>query len=357
MTSDSAQQYSIENLDAMDDSALCQLDWKNLTCLNGRLLELHAEGRLGNDMLAKLPRRPILCIDHIDRIDDDVIEASFTFPSSTSEWAFAQSESLEMLFQDQLDQLVGFWGCRKADGIGRALSSGACKLQQTLDFEAGKKLFYRLEKRKWMENKVSGSGGTAVFNGRILDEHGEVVLDTKNVIVGILNPADIKALREQHGGKLGVQPPATNGYVAGELSIPVYDMATLKVTRADEGLASVSATQQINPDLWPLKYHFKGDPVVPGNFGTHGIIALLKEVASSHFGLEGAVFTSLQTKKFSGMIFEDPKQIRFELLDVNRKEDNSVVAGDANLYLEDSNGKLMIEEPIYTFKKIVVSTA
>ncbi len=355
MTSDSAPQFSVENLDAMDDSALCQLDWKHLVCLNGRLLELHAEGQLGNDRLAKLPRRPILCIDQIDRIDDDVIEASFTFPSSASEWAFAESESLEMLFQDQLDQLVGFWGCRKADGIGRALSSGACKLQQTLDFEAGRKLFYRLEKRKWMENKVSGSGGTAVFNGRILDEQDNVVLDTKNVIVGILNPADIAALREQHGGKQGVQSPTSGESFSRELLIPIYDQPSLTIAESEEGLASVNATQQINPELWPLKYHFKGDPVVPGNFGTHGIIALLKEVAASHFGLMDAKFTSLQNKKFSGMIFEDPKQIRFELLNVHAKDDSAVVAGEANVYLEDSSGQLMIDEPIYTFKNILVS--
>ncbi len=357
MTSDSAPQYSVEHLNSMDDSALCQLDWKSLTCLNGRLLELHAEGQLGNDKLAKLPRRPILCIDHIDRIDEEVIEASFTFPDNPSDWSFSQTESLEMLFQDQLDQLVGFWGCRKADGIGRALSSGSCKLLQSINFVAGKKLFYRLEKRKWMENKVSGSGGTAVFNGRILNNQDEVVLDTKNVIVGILSPADINALREQHGGMKGVASPETKDGkpVVSDLTIPVYDLATLSIVEGDDELTSVTATQQINPELWPLKFHFKGDPVVPGNFGTHGIIALLKEVAATQLGVRGANFISLQTKKFSGMIFEDPKQIRFELLNVKRTDDDTVVAGEANLYLESSAGNRMIEEPIYTFKKVTVT--
>jgi 3-hydroxymyristoyl/3-hydroxydecanoyl-(acyl carrier protein) dehydratase len=354
MTTNSAPQYSVEQLDSMDDGALCQLEWKSLTCLKGRLLELHAEGRLGNDKLAKLPRRPILCIDQIERIDDEVIEASFTFPESAADWAFQETESLEMLFQDQL---VGFWGCRKADGIGRALSSGSCKLQQSIDFVAGKQVFYRLEKRKWMENKVSGSGGTAVFNGRILDQQGEVILDTKNVIVGILNPAEIMALREQHGGMNGVASPEIRDgkAVVSYLEIPLYDPATIIVKKGSDDLESVTATQQINPELWPLKFHFKGDPVVPGNFGTHGLIALLKEVAGSHLDVAGAKFVSLQTKKFSGMIFEDPKQIRFELLNVSRA-DGSAVAAEANLYLEDASGNKMIEDPIYTFKKVTVST-
>jgi len=78
MTSDVATQTRIAELDAMDDSALCQLDWKTMTCLNGRLLELHAEGQLGNETLAKLPRRPILCIDQIDRIDEEAIEATLS---------------------------------------------------------------------------------------------------------------------------------------------------------------------------------------------------------------------------------------------------------------------------------------
>ena len=359
MTTDSATQYSIEQLDSMDDSALCQLKWKTLTCLNGRLLELHAEGRLGNDNLAKLPRRPILCIDQIERIDDEVIEASFTFPASSADWVFRETESLEMLFQDQLDQLVGFWGCRKADGIGRALSSGSCKLLQSIDFVAGRRVFYRLEKRKWMENKVSGSGGTAVFNGRILDQQGEVILDTKNVIVGILDPAEIMSLRAQHGGMNGVSAPEIRDgkAVVSNLDIPLYDPATVNVVKGGDALDSVTAIQQINPDLWPLKFHFKGDPVVPGNFGTHGIIALLKEVAGAHLDMAGANFVSLQTKKFSGMIFEDPKQIRFELLDVSRGDDSTAVAAEANLYLEDAAGNKMVENPIYSFKKVTVSTA
>ncbi len=358
MTSDNTVPDSIEQLDAMDDETLCRLDWKSLTCFNGRLLELHAEGRLGNEFLAKLPRRPILCIDQIDLIDDNTIEAAFTFPKNADAWAFSTDESLEMLFQDQLDQLVGFWGCRKADGIGRALSSGSCKLHESLDYSPGKTFRYVLEKRKWMENKVAGSGGTAVFNGRILNENGDVVLDTKNVIVGILNPADIQALREEHGGKAGVAAP--DGTAQG-LSIPIYDTSTIAIEEAVEGadnhLTRVQATQKISPSLWPLKYHFKGDPVVPGNFGTHGMIALLKAVASSNFGLQSPVFTSMVTKKFSGMIFEDPKQIRFELLDVTQSEEGSVVAGEANLYLETSSGDRMIADPIYTFKKMTVASA
>ena len=344
---------SIESLDTRDDSELVTLDWKNMTALNGRLLELHGEGKLGNEFLAKLPLRPILCIDQIERIDDEAIEASFTFPASADDWAFDAQESLEMLFQDQLDQLVGFWGCRKADGIGRALSSGASKLHQSLDFQPGRRIRYQMEKRKWMENKVSGGGGTAVFNGRILDDQGEVMLETKNVIVGILKPEDIQELRKQQGGMQGVDAEPVR-LPANKLQIPVYDVSTISVERTGDQLESVIATQQINPDLWPLRYHFRGDPVVPGNFGTHGMIDLLKHVASTELGLNNPVFTSLVTKKFSGMIFEDPKQIRFELLGVERDGD-SVFAAEANLYLEDSQGSRITEEAIYTFKKLTVA--
>lgn len=351
MTSEKAANFTIADLNAMDDRTLSQVDWKSLTCFNGRLLDMHAEGQLGNEKLAKLPRRPILCIDQIERIDDDAIEASFSFPAQASAWAFNTDESLEMLFQDQLDQLVGFWGCRKVDGIGRALSSGSCKLSGPLRFTPGKRLRYVMSKRKWMENKVSGSGGTAVFNGKILDDDDTVVLETKNVIVGILAPQDIQALRDQYGGSLGVDNPRQGDDV--NLQVPLYDSEiTLAGVTADR-IESVHATQEITPQLWPLRFHFRGDPVVPGNFGTHGMIALLKQVAREQFGFNEAQFVSLVTKKFSGMIFEDPKQIRFELLDVKRDE-NSVVAGEANLYLEHSNGQRMIEEPIYTFKKITV---
>lgn len=345
--------FSIEELDTRDDAELVKLDWKNMTRLNGRLLELHGEGALGNETLAKLPLRPILCIDQIERIDDEAIEASFTFPSSADEWAFDTKESLEMLFQDQLDQLVGFWGCRKADGIGRALSSGASKLHHSLDFQAGKRVRYVMEKRKWMENKVSGGGGTAVFNGRILDDQNNVMLETKNVIVGILKPEDINELRKQQGGTQGVSG-ATPGMESGDLRIPIYDTATVTKEREGDVFASVVATQKIDPELWPLQYHFRGDPVVPGNFGTHGMISLLKEVAATEFGITKPVFTSLTTKKFSGMIFEDPKQIRFELKNVSLQE-GKVVAAEANLYLENSQGERMIEDPIYTFKNLTVS--
>lgn len=343
---------SIENLDTLDDSALEALDWKSMTALSGRQLELHGEGRLGNEHLAKLPLRPILCIDQVERIDDEAIEASFTFPATAEEWAFDAKESLEMLFQDQLDQLVGFWGCRKADGIGRALSSGTSKLHQALEFQPGKKVRYQMEKRKWMENKVSGSGGTAVFNGRILDDQGEVILETKNVIVGILKPEDIHELRKQHGGLQGVSAEPVR-HPPNKLKIPLYDEGTLAIERDGDQLASVVATQSIDPELWPLRYHFRGDPVVPGNFGTHGMIHLLKQVASTELGLNKPVFLSLVTKKFSGMIFEDPKQIRFELLGVERDGD-VVVAAEANLYLEDSQGNRMIEGAIYSFKKLAV---
>lgn len=345
------REYSIEALDSYDDQALIALDWKTLNCLNGRLLELHAEGALGNEAFAKLPRKPILCIDQIERIDDEAIEASFTFPPA-ADWAYASDEPLEMLFQDQLDQLVGFWGSRKANGIGRALSSGLCELKQSLNFEAGKTVHFRLEKRKWVENKTTGTG-TAIFNGRILDADGAVMLETQKVIVGILVPAEVHALRSQHGGEQGVSGDPTVKQT--DLRIPIYDTATKQSERSAEGVVDVvSATQAIAPDLWPFLFHFKGDPVVPGNFGTHGMIALLKETASEVFGLSNPLFKSMAVKKFSGMIFEDPKQIRFELKHISQHDSGDVVAAQANLYLENLDGSLMIESPIYTFKHLTV---
>lgn len=345
------QDYSIEELNRLDDEALKSLDWKNLKCLNGRILELHAEGKLGNEIFAKLPRKPILCIDQIERIDEDGIKASFTFPSEAADWPYDPNESLEMLFQDQLDQLVGFWACRKADGIGRALSSGLCTLHQSLDFSAGKSFSFAMTRKKWVVNKVTGTG-TAIFDGVMLDAQGELVLETKRIIVGILLPKENDALRLKYGGELGVESGADASTLSG-LKIPVYDEGTKQSCDTEEGI-TFAATQAISPELWPLRFHFKGDPVVPGNFGTHGMIALLKEVASEKFGINKPVFQSVAAKKFSGMIFEDPKQIRFELTGVSQTEDGSVVAAQANLYLEDLKGDLMIKEPIYTFKKLTV---
>ncbi len=344
-------EHSIEVQNSFNDEQLRALDWKNLDCLNGRLLELHGQGKLGNERFAKLPLKPILCIDQINVIDDKQIRATFTFPQDPSDWAFDRSESLEMLFQDQLDQLVGFWGCRKADGIGRALSSGTCTLTQSLDFSPGKTVHFELTKRKWIEN--SNGGGTAVFNGKILDQDGHSMLETRNVIVGILHPDDVNKLRAQHGGTQGVT--GTGAPWHANLTIPLYDSA-IDIDGTAPAIASVRATQQIDPDLWPLRYHFTDDPVVPGNFGTHGMIALLKHTASEAFGLSNPVFQSLATKKFAGMIFEDPKQIRFELLEVSRPEPNLVRASEANLYLETQSGDLMIDSPIYVFKDLTVAS-
>lgn len=345
--------HSIEALDTFDDQQLRQIDWKNLSLLNGRLLELHGEGALGNEYVAKLPLRPILCIDQIEHIDEETIEASFTFPEDMKDWPYDRAESLEMLFQDQLDQLVGFWASRKADGIGRALSSGACTLHQSLDFEPGKTIAFRLNKRKWMENKAGG-GGTAVFNGRILDDKGEVLLESKNIIVGIVRPEDVRTLREQIGGTQGVDFGDRDN-MAPNLRIPIYDLATKKGDRTSETVKIVTATQGIDQQLWPFRFHFRGDPVVPGNFGTHGMIALLKETARDEFNLESPVFKSLDAKKFSGMIFEDPKQIRFELINVTRNSQAYIVAEEANLYLEKEDGERMLEAPIYTFKNLTVA--
>ncbi len=352
MTTTMLPNYSIEELDSLEDQALKQLEWKKLTQFNARLLGLHGEGALGNENLAKLPLRPILCVDRIERIDEAAIEASFAFPENEADWSFHPTESLEMLIQDQLDQLVGFWGARKAEGIGRALSSGTCKLHKPLFYEPGKKITYRLKKRKWIKNK-NGEGGTAVFNGLVLDENESVILETKNVIVGILRPQDVNDLRKKYGGVLGISTKL-NPNEAHNLRIPIYDSEIASEDCISETIQSVSATQQIDPSLWPLGFHFKGDPVVPGNFGTHGMISLLKKIARESFALMNPVFKCLDKKSFYGMIFEDPKQIRFELKNIKRKPDNHIVAAQANLYLEKTNGEPMIEDPIYTFKNLTV---
>lgn len=350
MNTTSPPQPDLAALEALTDDELVKLDWRRLNCFSGHLLELHAEGMLGNDSFAKLPRKPILCIDQIDVLNEERIEATFQFPKTESDWPYAADESLEMLFQDQLDQLVGFWGARKIDGIGRALSSGRCTLHQSLNFKPGVKLHYVLEKRKWMASKEGG--GTAVFNGKIIDQSGQLMLETRNVIVGILNPEDIRKLRKQYGGNTGVATPDTSIKLSG-LHIPIYD--TDLGSHTDGQLPGREATQIITPELWPLRYHFHGDPVVPGNFGTHGMIALLKAAAIDQFGMSQPVFKSMQKKSFSGMIFEDPKQIRFKITGLTQDESGDVTADEAQLFLEDSSGNKMIETPIYTFKGLCVT--
>ena len=235
--------------------------------------------------------------------------------------------------------------------MGRALSSGKCQQLQSLNFSSGKKICFSLQRRKWVENQETGTA-TAVFNGQILDEQGNPMLETKNVIVGILPAAEIETLRERFGGVQGVSQVTAKPQ---SLKIPLYEPETINIEKKGDTVSRVSATQQIHPELWPFQYHFKGDPVVPGNFGTHGMITLLKLVAEKEFGLKNPFFSSIESKRFSGMIFEDPKQIRFELLDVIKDSDNSVIAQVANLYLENTDGELMIENPIYTYKNIRVS--
>ncbi len=353
MNTSSTPPSDLTTLQALSEQELVKLDWQSLNCFSGKLLELHAEGKLGNDNFAKLPRKPILCIDQIELLDEQRIEASFQFPADQSDWPFDAAESLEMLFQDQLDQLVGFWGARKINGIGRALSSGRCTLHQSLDFQPSKKLRFVLEKRKWMESKEGG--GTAVFNGQILNEAGDVMLDTRNVIVGILNPDDIRKLRQQYGGQGGVAEPDKKPQ---GLRIPVYDNDTGSTRSEDDStIFNREATQTITPELWPLRYHFRGDPVVPGNFGTHGMIALLKASATEDFGLKNPVFKSMLKKSFSGMIFEDLKQIRFCLHGISQNADGDVVADEAKLFLENADDSRMIDTPIYAFKGLTVTEA
>ena len=209
-----------------------------------------------------------------------------------------------------------------------------------------------MQKRKWMEGK--SGGGTAVFNGKITDDNQQVLLETRNVIVGILNPEDIGELREKFGGMQGVDDSRASEPVS-NLTIPVYDTDYGTTDMQGSVVSSREAVQKITPDLWPFRYHFRADPVVPGNFGTHGLIALLKAVARDQFGLKDPVFKSMSKKSFSGMIFEDTKQIRFKLADVSKTDSNDVVAQEGYLYLESVDGQRLIEEPIYTFKNLLVA--
>ena len=139
------------------------------------------------------------------------------------------------------------------------------------------------------------------------------------------------------------------------LHVPIYDndLGSQKTER--EQVFEREATMKIDPHLWPLRYDFRGDPVVPGNFGTHGMIALLKAAAIESFGLKKPIFKSLTKKSFSGMIFEDPKQIRFVLSGIYQNEQGDVVAEESGLYLEDADGERLIDTPIYTFKNLTVA--
>jgi len=210
-----------------------------------------------------------------------------------------------------------------------------------------------LEKRKWLESSSSG-GGTAVFNARIVNDQNQLFLETRNVIVGILNPDDINVLRTQFGGLQGVNENTSNG-VMRNLRIPIYDADLGSSATESDSVFNREATQVINPNLWPLRCHFRGDPVVPGNFGTHGMVALLKASARDNFKLTKPIFKSLSKKSFSGMIFEDHKQIRFELTGIFQNDLGDVVAGEAALYLEDVQGHKLVNTPIYTFKKLTVT--
>jgi len=183
-----------------------------------------------------------------------------------------------------------------------------------------------------------------------MGSNDEVYLETKNVIVGILKLEDIKALRKQFGGLGGVD--SAKATTLADLRVPIYDN-DLGSTKVEDGL-NREATQHINPDLWPMHYHFKGDPVVPGNFGTHGMISLLKASAKDDFGLKNPIFKSMTKKSFSGMIFEDEKQIRFVLEGISQSDSGDVIAKQAALYLEDTNGNKLIDTPIYTFKNLTV---
>jgi len=190
-----------------------------------------------------------------------------------------------------------------------------------------------------------------VFNGKITDDAGTTMLDTRMIIVGILRAADVHALRSQHGGMSDLTP--TN-QMQNKLHIPIYDDAVKNSELIEGRVETSSATQQINPSLWPLHYHFRGDPVVPGNFGTHGMIALVKDVAKDVFGLKNPIFKSLDKKTFSGMIFQDEKQIRFELTGTHINNDNEVVASEGRLFLENKDGSRIVDDAIYTYRNIVV---
>lgn len=65
----------------------------------------------------------------------------------------------------------------------------------------------------------------------------------------------------------------------------------------------------------------------------------------------------MKRKLFFVMIFEDPKQIIFELIDVSKNESGEVVAKEGLLYLENSQRQRqrLIDVPIYTCKALLVA--
>ena len=75
-----------------------------------------------------------------------------------------------------------------------------------------------------------------------------------------------------------------------------FDSETTLATDSGSGLPSVMVTQQINPPLWRFQFHFISDPVLPGNFGAHGIITLLKQVARDRLNVHNSMFISLDKK-------------------------------------------------------------
>jgi len=52
----SASDQDLHSLAKLSREELCQLDWKALTCFTGELLDLHAEGALGNENFGALTR-------------------------------------------------------------------------------------------------------------------------------------------------------------------------------------------------------------------------------------------------------------------------------------------------------------
>ena len=335
---------TLDRLNEMSDDELKTLDWKTLPFYNSRLLELHAAGELGNESDAKLPKKPILCIDQISEINEQKIVAEFTVPP---DWPFDLEMDPTMLLQDQLDQLVGFWLSRKMSGIGRALSSGRSELLRPIKLEPGKKIKFELTKKKSMQQGASVVG---IFNAEISDESG-TFLKTDKITVGLIDKSVIDEARKSQAGI--TQIPESELPEEG-LNIPIWGQETY-VYIGESDSKSAYAQQKITNNLWPFAFHFEGDPVFPGNFGTHGIIELLKRVATREFGIANPVFDSLTSKKFSNQIFakQNPHLIRFKLEDIRQESDGTICARGASLCLLDEEE---VETPIYEFKDLCVKS-
>ena len=303
---------SIADLDKMSDAELQNLDWQNLNFLNARLLEMCRTGRL--------PEKPIGWVDQILEINDEKIVAEFTF---APEWRFDPNLDLTMGLQSQLEYLVGFWLLRDFSGFPRARSSGKSELLRPIKFEAGKKIQFKLTKKKC---RLFQNLPIAIFDGEISDDSG-AFLQTEKIKVALIDSNKIEATKIQQNAVSELPKPELSSQ---NLSPPSWDAESYRFF-----IKSAFATQKISADLWPFAFHLEGDPIYPANLGVHTLIEFLKYVARREFEMPSPIFASFESKKFRAPILpkNEPYFIRFSLEDIDSHGTNSLFARRARVAL------------------------